>query len=417
MPLQVGCVIFKVWELLDLTGPLSVLMHAASLSTDREVSFSVIGPSTTIPVESASHFPTIPAFTFTTAPQFDLILVPGGFGTLTACNDQSLLNFLRAQAPKAQIIASICTGSSLLANAGLLENRRATSNKAVFGLMAQFGSNKVTYVRSARFVEDGNVWTASGVSAGVDMAFAIAGKLFGAEVASAVSKSWGYEPLGPTHDPFCDLHPPPNTIRSAIEYGAVKLIGWKLVDNTLSTLLNRRNKRRVATILIDGFALPEVAFVNEALLSLTSSHWYEILHARNEDGGDRVVARGGYGEKFSDVIAVQTDRGFSISQPLADSSTDVVFVPSVSDADRPEIQRVVDAIEEVPKSVNVIVSGNIAQKLQAKLGLEVIYDETGWVKHNNYFFAKDSLGGTYIKSDGLTYFNHFTESPIIYLLL
>ncbi|KAI8801111.1 ThiJ/PfpI domain-containing protein, partial [Cladochytrium replicatum] len=207
MPLHIGCVIFPAWELLDLLGPFSVLLHAASLSDDQ-VQFYFVASNISEPIESFSRLATIATVSVSNAPQFDIILVPGGAGAVRASNDNTLLAFLRTQAAGAKFVASICTGSGILANAGLLKNRRATSNKAAFGIMSQYGSN-VKYVRSARFIEDGNIWSASGVTAGVDMAFEITRRAFSDEIATSVAKSWGYEPLEGTYDPFCDHHPEP----------------------------------------------------------------------------------------------------------------------------------------------------------------------------------------------------------------
>jgi transcriptional regulator GlxA family with amidase domain len=97
---------------------------------------------------------------------------------------------------------SVCTGSAILAKAGLLDGRRATSNKQFFDF-ARMQSEKVTWVEEARWVEDGPFATSSGVSAGTDMALAVIARLYGQERAEAIANLTEYErQTDPTKDPF-----------------------------------------------------------------------------------------------------------------------------------------------------------------------------------------------------------------------
>jgi transcriptional regulator GlxA family with amidase domain len=97
-----------------------------------------------------------------------------------------MLSFLRDRSEKAQITSSVCSGSALLAKAGLLDGHRATSNKMFFNL-AVMQSDKVEWIETARWVDDGKFVTSSGVSAGIDMALAIIARLFGNETAEAIA--------------------------------------------------------------------------------------------------------------------------------------------------------------------------------------------------------------------------------------
>lgn len=130
------------------------------------------------------------------------MLLPGGFGTLPELENPALLNFLAERAGRAQITASVCSGSALLAKAGVLDGHRATSNKQLFAL-AVAQSDKVEWVEAARWVDDGPVVTASGVSAGMDMALAIIARLFGQDVAETIVDSAEYSwHRDPSTDPF-----------------------------------------------------------------------------------------------------------------------------------------------------------------------------------------------------------------------
>ena len=139
-----------------------------------------------------SPMPTFIAdYGFDDAPDLDLILVPGGIGTFPQLENAKILSFLRERSKKAQITSSVCSGSALLAKAGLLDGHRATSNKMFFNL-AVTQSDKVDWIETARWVEDGKFVTSSGVSAGIDMALAIIARLFGNETAEAIATGAEY---------------------------------------------------------------------------------------------------------------------------------------------------------------------------------------------------------------------------------
>ena len=139
---------------------------------------------------------------FDDAPALDLLLIPGGIGTFPELANEKLMAFLRDRSSRAQITASVCTGSALLAKSGVLDGHRATSNKQVFSL-ATAQSSAVEWIEAARWVEDGAVVTSSGVSAGMDMALAIIARLFGDETAEAIAVGTEYTwHRDSTVDPF-----------------------------------------------------------------------------------------------------------------------------------------------------------------------------------------------------------------------
>jgi transcriptional regulator GlxA family with amidase domain len=109
----------------------------------------------------------------------------------------ALLDFLRARAPSAEITMSVCTGSAILARAGLLDGRRATSNKQLFR-HATVQSDRVRWVAEARWVEDGPYVTSSGISAGTDMALAVIARLYGRaraeQIAALAEYAWQSDP-------------------------------------------------------------------------------------------------------------------------------------------------------------------------------------------------------------------------------
>lgn len=190
-----GAVLYENFELLDLYGPLEMFG-----SVRPELSIVTVA-ETPGPVASAQGPRSVADHGYDNCPHLDLILVPGGIGTVTEL-DSPLISFLRDRAPAAEITMSVCTGSAILAKAGLLDGRRATSNKQFFDF-ARMQSEKVTWVEEARWVEDGPVATSSGVSAGTDMALAVIARLYGRERAEAIANLTEYErQTDPTKDPF-----------------------------------------------------------------------------------------------------------------------------------------------------------------------------------------------------------------------
>ncbi|MFV8750185.1 DJ-1/PfpI family protein [Nannocystaceae bacterium ST9] len=124
----------------------------------------------------------------------DILLVPGGPGTRALERDEPLLAELRRLAATARVTASVCTGALLLGAAGLLRGRRATTHWKFVERLAEFGA---TPVADERVVVDGEVWTAAGVSAGIDLALRLIAELYDAELAQCVQLGMEYDPQPP----------------------------------------------------------------------------------------------------------------------------------------------------------------------------------------------------------------------------
>jgi transcriptional regulator GlxA family with amidase domain len=139
-------------------------------------------------------------------PRLDLILVPGGIGTRAAVDDHALVDWLRRRSEEAELVMTVCTGSGLLAQTGLLDGRRATTNKMFFS-WPESTWPLVKWVREARWVEDGKYWTSSGGSAGIDMALAVIAKLAGPQMADMLATGTEYEwHRDASWDPFARVH-------------------------------------------------------------------------------------------------------------------------------------------------------------------------------------------------------------------
>ncbi len=192
----VGVVLFPGFESLDVYGPVEAFGCLPGL-------FRVLMVAERAgPVPSAQGPRTLADHGFADCPPLEVILVPGGFGTREQVGNQALLDWLVRRAADASVVASVCTGSWLLARAGLLDGRRATTNKMFFAGALEHGP-RVDWVAKARWVEDGKFVTSSGVSAGTDMALQVVARLVGRETADNVARAMEYEwHTDAAHDPF-----------------------------------------------------------------------------------------------------------------------------------------------------------------------------------------------------------------------
>ncbi len=193
MTKTIGIVLFADFEDLDAIGPKEVFgwlamgsngeWQVAALSQDGEAVRSYLG--TTIEVDQS----------FGDCPQLDVLLVPGGLGTRTEVDNEAIIGFVRKQGTSADWITSVCTGAFLLHRAGFLEGKRATTHWGAVELLRQ--ESNVTVVDDERWVQDGNVITAAGVSAGIDMALYLVAELTDSDTAKRVQHMMEYYPKPP----------------------------------------------------------------------------------------------------------------------------------------------------------------------------------------------------------------------------
>jgi putative intracellular protease/amidase len=181
--LRVGVVLFEGFELLDVFGPLEMLGERAEtvmLAQHPGAVASIQGPKSVVdmPLEGAGGF--------------DVVLVPGGNGTRREVSNGAFLDGLRRLAEGSRFVASVCTGSALLAKAGILDGRKATTNKRAYHWVVSQGP-RVEWIAQARWVEDGRFFTASGVSAGMDMALGLIARLIDRETSVGIAQGAEYE--------------------------------------------------------------------------------------------------------------------------------------------------------------------------------------------------------------------------------
>jgi transcriptional regulator GlxA family with amidase domain len=190
---SVAILIFDDVEVLDFAGPFEVFSRvrfvpgADSRRTDESAPFHVFTVARTRDAITAIGGLTVtPAYGWEDAPPADILVVPGGFGTRALLNDPATIAWIRAAAARASLVTSVCTGALLLAKAGLLAGRRASTHWAAHDLLASLDSS-IAVERHARVVSDGVV-TSAGVSAGIDMAFDVVERLHGRDVADETAR-------------------------------------------------------------------------------------------------------------------------------------------------------------------------------------------------------------------------------------
>lgn len=195
---DVGFVIFPGVTQLDFTGPFEVLSRLAtppsvSVPSKFPQARTHVVAKTMQPVVSDRGLGIMPSCTFGQCPPLDLICVTGGAGVVEALADQETIDFIRRQGEQARYVSSVCIGAFLLGAAGLLKGRRAATHWAYVDLLPLVGA---THERG-RIVQDGNVFTSAGVSAGIDFAFGVVAEIAGREVAQAIQLGIEYDPSPP----------------------------------------------------------------------------------------------------------------------------------------------------------------------------------------------------------------------------
>ena len=191
--INVGILIFDEVEVLDFAGPFEVfsrtrlLKGAGSRRSDDSAPFNPFTVSIDKkPVTATGGLKIISDYTIKDCPKIEILIIPGGFGTRTLLNNESLLSWIKSIADQATTTSSVCTGALLLAKAGLLEGKRATTHWGAIEALKSI-SKDIQVINNRRIVND-EIITSAGVSSGIDMAFMLVENLYGEQVASDTAK-------------------------------------------------------------------------------------------------------------------------------------------------------------------------------------------------------------------------------------
>ena len=204
-------VVFPGFEALDVFGPLqafnilsdAVAMNLSIIASSLEpVSNREINPNS---IGSFFGQDIVPTHTYDNAPPLDLLIIPGGTGTTKIPNVAEAVSFVIERYPSLQYIMSVCTGARILARSAILDGRSATTSKAFFDeVTTEFPA--VNWVADARWIVDGNIWTASGASAGIDATLAFIEEVYGSEFAKTITTYMEYNrETDPAVDTFAEV--------------------------------------------------------------------------------------------------------------------------------------------------------------------------------------------------------------------
>jgi transcriptional regulator GlxA family with amidase domain len=190
--MRVGIFVFDEVEILDFAGPLQVFSTAArvAVAAAAPAPFATFTVAEQAAVTARGGLRIAPTHTFASQPAIDVLIVPGGVVTAELAKP-AVIAWIERHGRAARLTASVCTGAFLLAQAGLLEGRRATTHwEDIAAFRAQFPSIEIDEL--LRYVDEGDIVTSAGISAGIDMSLHLVDRLAGAELARKTARQMDY---------------------------------------------------------------------------------------------------------------------------------------------------------------------------------------------------------------------------------
>ncbi len=187
-----GIYLFPQVAALDFTGPYEVFAISNHLLNSGRV---VTIAETTTPITCANGMEVIPQFTFENAPALDVVLIPGANELGAALKSNRAINWIQQQSGQVEYTTAVCTGALILQRAGLLKNKKATTHWSLIGELSK--DETIEVMEDMRYVRDGKIITAQGVSAGIDMALWLVGELHAPAHARKVRRILHYSPAPP----------------------------------------------------------------------------------------------------------------------------------------------------------------------------------------------------------------------------
>jgi transcriptional regulator GlxA family with amidase domain len=192
---RIGILLFNDVEVLDFCGPFevfSVTRLEEARRREEPSPFEVLLVAESLdPVTTAGGMRVLPMAALGACPALDILLVPGGMGTRRTMLDPVVLDFVRAQAARCELVASVCTGALILAKAGLLDGLRATTHWQALDLLRELRP-QVQVDAAAQVVDQGKIMTSAGIAAGIDLALAVVRRCHGETVARATARHMEY---------------------------------------------------------------------------------------------------------------------------------------------------------------------------------------------------------------------------------
>jgi transcriptional regulator GlxA family with amidase domain len=192
---QVGIVLYEDVEVLDFCGPFEVFSVTRLNEEKRREELSpfqaFLVAESTSPVIATGGMKVVPDYDLESCPKLDILLVPGGWGFRPQMNNERLLKWVADRSREVETLTSVCTGALLLAKAGLLDGKRATTHWRWLDSMQEMFP-KTTVEKRLHFVEEGAFFSSAGISAGIDMTLRLVARYYGEAVARATARHMEY---------------------------------------------------------------------------------------------------------------------------------------------------------------------------------------------------------------------------------
>jgi transcriptional regulator GlxA family with amidase domain len=188
---RVAILIFDDVEVLDFCGPFEVFAVTGGNQEQRPFEVFTVAEKAG-PVVARNGLSVNPTYTTENCPPADVLIVPGGMGTRREIDNPPLIDWIKAVADRAELTLSVCTGSLLLAKAGLLDGVSATTHWAAMDLLRE-AAPRTSVLPNKQFVDNGRVMTSAGISAGIDLSLHVVGKLLGEDAAAETARRMEYK--------------------------------------------------------------------------------------------------------------------------------------------------------------------------------------------------------------------------------
>ena len=188
----VAILLFDEIEVLDFAGPFEVFAVTDELADYRLFHVVTVAEEKRA-IRARNGLSVNPDHAFADCPRPDILVVPGGIGTRPLLHNAAVLAWIGSVDATAEIVASVCTGSIVLGRAGLLDGLKATTHHECFDLLRQ-NAPRATVVETDRFLDNGHILTAAGISAGIDMSLHLVARLHGAAAAEKTARYMEYHP-------------------------------------------------------------------------------------------------------------------------------------------------------------------------------------------------------------------------------
>ena len=189
--IEVGIILFNEVEVLDFAGPYEVF-SLASKGKEQIFDVKTIGETSEV-ISARNGLKILPDLNFEDNFNLEILIVPGGYGAKEIeIKNSKMIEWIKLQQSKVKVLASVCTGAFLLAEAGILDNKKATTHWKEYDRLEK-EYPKVEVVRHVKFMDEGHILTAGGISAGINMSFHIIERLFGVEVVKNLAKTMVYD--------------------------------------------------------------------------------------------------------------------------------------------------------------------------------------------------------------------------------